>query len=871
MKRILIFLIALTLSEILIGQSPNGQGLITGTSDFVALDNWQVNPLLVEAGPNSFYWISGCYNANAFHQSQFSLSSNYQNIFFIKYNEEGNSLGSNYIRGVYSTTGAFSFDGGLTVMANAGNDIDAGEMYLPINDASNLEFLAKYDQTCKLVDIVSIWNLAPLQYVYSYVEMDQQNGAFYIFGTHSEILEIKDQGTIGKDWPGQYMYVLKYSRDLQFEWAYTAGFEADLGFPNFNMLKAIPDAQGNVLITGNLKGDSRAVFGEDILKLYQEERGLFAVKLDRNGNQVWIQEGSMNGDSYETHIHKGMAMKNGDLVLAGITTTGYFQLGDVKINFENGSGFANQFVYRIGPNGATLWDVTFQCMGKSQGQDKKGTEEHGGKKGVESEEFVSDFYYDALQWNNDVLYLTGTFLSDSFEVADRILEKKFTEGAFIATVDLHTGDPVWGYGLSTDWINLHGFDVDGSGYVSLMGRTTELQSFQDLKENVSPSPKTVFHLGLDFNGNPIWLNNAHLQGLGFGISGADLEVLRNGEVFSSIYLSDTDYLVVGGSQLIVDFPYSNWLIALNATSELGGEVSDKSGNPVYPGYIRAYKSASSGAYPMVESAMLDETGRYLFEGLYPGNYTLQVVPDPEAFPEAIPTYLGDIVDWNGAQFNDFSVDDRASFLDIQITDVPKLTSEDGGGSLSGNLSYEEEGVLKGTMARPVKKGSVILTKRVKKSTHSGEVVAYIETDEFGNYIFDYVPNGQYLLLVDIPGLAMTEVHEVTIQGDQVKYGLDYTVGYNEIYTYTGVGIQPEETTDLKIFPNPGNGLIFMEFLKSGDYQVSIFGADGRMIASSEFPAATGYRTMDISELNEGIYMIRIEGPDLSTTCKYVKR
>ena len=175
------------------------------------------------------------------------------------------------------------------------------------------------------------------------------------------------------------------------------------------------------------------------------------------------------------------------------------------------------------------------------------------------------------------------------------------------------------------------------------------------------------------------------------------------------------------------------------------------------------------------------------------------------------------------------------------------------------------------MARPVKKGSVILTKRVKKSTHSGEVVAYIETDEFGNYIFDYVPNGEYLLLVDIPGLAMTEVHEVTIQGDQVKYGLDYTVGYNEIYTYTGVGIQPEETTDLKIFPNPGNGLIFMEFLKSGDYQVSIFGVDGRMIASREFPAATGYRTMDISELNEGIYMIMIEGPDLSTTCKYVKR
>jgi hypothetical protein len=195
----------------------------------------------------------------------------------------------------------------------------------------------------------------------------------------------------------------------------------------------------------------------------------------------------------------------------------------------------------------------------------------------------------------------------------------------------------------------------------------------------------------------------------------------------------------------------------------------------------------------------------------------------------------------------------------------------GSGSISGNVSYEEDGILKGTLARPVKKGSVILTKRVKKSTLAGEVIAYIETDELGNYIFDNVPDGEYLLLVDITGLEMIEVHEVTIQGDQVIFGLDYTVGYDEIYTYTGVGIQSEETNDLKIFPNPGNGLISMEFLKPGDYLVSIYGADGRMMASREFPSAKGHRTLDISELNEGIYMVKIEGPDFETTLKYVKR
>lgn len=756
-------------------------------------------------------------------------------------------------------------------MANAGNDIDAGKKILSINEADNLEFLASYDQACNLVDIVSIWNLVPSQYVSSQVEMDQRDGAIYVYGTHTETLEITDQGTIGKEWPHLYMYVLKYSADLQFEWAYTAGFETDLGYPDFNMLKAIPDAQGNVVITGNLKGDSRAVFGGEILQLYNEERGLFAVKLDRNGNQLWVQEGSMHGDSFDTYIHKGMAMKNGDLVLAGVTTTGYFQLGDVKINIENGSGFANQFVYRMASDGALVWDIAFQNMGKSEGQDKKGTKEGTGKKGVESEEFMADIYYDALQWNNEVLYLTGTFLTDSFEVAGRLLEKKYSEGAFIATVDLHTGNPIWGYGLSTDWVDLNGFDVDGSGYVSLMGRTTELQSFEGLEEAGSPSPYTVFHVGLDFNGHPLWLNNAYLQGLEYGIYGADLEVLWDGEVFSSIYLGTADYLMFGGSRMSVEFPYSSWLIGLDAVSELGGKISDLTGNPVYPGYIRAYKTARSGAYPMVGSANIDATGRYQFNGLLPGNYTLQVVPDPEAFPDAIPTYLGNQVDWNIAQFNDFSVDDQASFLDIEIMEVPKLTPEDGSGRLSGNLSYEDDEVLKGTLARPVRKGSVILTSRTTKSTNSGSVVAYIETDEFGNYVFDYVPDGQYYLIVDIIGLHMIEVHEVTIQGDQVIYGLDYTVGYNEIYTYTGVGVQPDGTNDFKIFPNPGNGLILMKFINSGDYLVRIYDVDGRLRISRQYNAVTGNRLMDITELNEGIYMIRIDGTEKSTTFKYIKR
>ena len=273
---------------------------------------------------------------------------------------------------------------------------------------------------------------------------------------------------------------------------------------------------------------------------------------------------------------------------------------------------------------------------------------------------------------------------------------------------------------------------------------------------------------------------------------------------------------------------------------------------------------------MVDSIMLDEAGGYLFNGLNPGNYAIQAVADKTLYPNAVPTYFGGQLEWSSAQFNDFNADTKVNFLNIVIDEVPKLTAADGSGTASGNLIYEETGVLKSTKAQPVKRGPVILSRRVKKSTEDTEVVAYIETDISGHFIFENIPNGDYLLLVDIPGLGMLETHEITIQGAQIVGGLDYTVGDDGIYTWTGVGVQNLVVDPIKLFPNPGNGLVQLEFPTSGDYSIQIYAADGRLIYSREYQNATGNRILDLSEQHEGVYLIKVAGPTLSTTTKYLK-
>ena len=61
-------------------------------------------------------------------------------------------------------------------------------------------------------------------------------------------------------------------------------------------------------------------------------------------------------------------------------------------------------------------------------------------------------------------------------------------------------------------------------------------------------------------------------------------------------------------------------------------------------------------------------------------------------------------------------------------------------------------------------------------------MAYIETDEFGNYYFDFVPDGEYNMIVDIPGFNMIENYDVEIIDNTIVGELDFVVENDGIYT-----------------------------------------------------------------------------------------
>lgn len=862
MKKVFLSVCTILMVASLAGQNQN---LVVGSSDVIGFPvSSPGQSYLLEGDRDLFYSISGSYNSIPVHPLLNGLLDSTGSIYFIQYNKLGEALKSNHIKGTSNPVRAFSFEGGLQLLGGAYYDIDANGQALPINEADYMEFIASYDKDCQLYALKNIWNLPRSVYPNSDAALDARDGSIYIYGsTNQMILDVDGFGPIGENWNGSFLYVLKYNRNLDFMWAYTAGFETDTiaGYFPASDLRVIPGINGNVLVCGTYYSNGiKPLFGSETLPYVDNGQGVFAVELNSSGKQSWVRSGENHNWEYYSRIEKGFSLSNGEYILSGATSTGYFRLGEAEFIFEGDVDVQNQFVFRMGPGGSVKWSLPLASMGRSGSK----------KKAAGAEDFNAEIYSDALLWNEDVLYVTGTYQSPSFIIAEKPLPVTFKEQFFIASIDPEDGRELWGYGFSSDLIQLHGFDVDRTGNVSIMGVSSDQQEFNGGSQVTGPASRLIFHLGLDYRGRLLWYNNAFLQNQNSQIRGSDLVVLPNGEIFSSVQVSAPEILDIGEQTLIADFPYTNWLVGLKARMDLSGQVLDESGLPVFPGYVKAYRSAPSRAYPVVDSVPINDAGIYSFKHLYPGHYTLQVFPDRIKYPNLAPSYIGDQVVWTDAQFNDFGPDFSSSALDINVAAVPVLTAEDGKGSISGQVSYE--GNLKSTLGRPVKKASVMLLKKSKKSTQaSGDLLGYFETDDLGNYVFENVPDGDYILIVDITGLPMVQVYEVTIQGEQIKAGLDYEVGTDGIVIPGGVDVETKTADEFLLFPNPGDGRIQMDFKNPGDYVVRVFGTDGRLVSSMDYPASSGQCWMDISKENQGIYLIVIQGPETSATVRYFKK
>lgn len=100
---------------------------------------------------------------------------------------------------------------------------------------------------------------------------------------------------------------------------------------------------------------------------------------------------------------------------------------------------------------------------------------------------------------------------------------------------------------------------------------------------------------------------------------------------------------------------------------------------------------------------------------------------------------------------------------------------------------------------------------------------------------------------------------------EIKAGSDFTAQIGPC-TQTSARYTDEEENpmvsndDLKLYPNPTNGILSIEMPNSSIDKISIFSLDGKLILDSRIEPTNSYQ-VDVSSCNNGLYILKIETTD----------
>lgn len=216
---------------------------------------------------------------------------------------------------------------------------------------------------------------------------------------------------------------------------------------------------------------------------------------------------------------------------------------------------------------------------------------------------------------------------------------------------------------------------------------------------------------------------------------------------------------------------------------------------------------------------------------------------------------------NGFQMNDLDGNMIVEFDQVDLTGVsnPTVTLDFllsiNDNPLNGN--YEGDGTVN-------ESGSDRLRIYIKDVTNNNEIDLFNST---GSDLDDFVPmsGGEYQLewqaatATLLPNTTVQLVLEGRSNASAENYWFDNIV-------FDGViGINDQKASQFSIYPNPAKSFVNISSKESGVKNISVFDVLGKQVISTTLSG----EKLDISALNSGVYILKIEQGKASTTKKLI--
>lgn len=264
-----------------------------------------------------------------------------------------------------------------------------------------------------------------------------------------------------------------------------------------------------------------------------------------------------------------------------------------------------------------------------------------------------------------------------------------------------------------------------------------------------------------------------------------------------------------------------------------------------------------------QSVSLDAAGEYMFLNLIGSEYQILVNTPSETFAATYYGNVSTVLDPN-AVVKATVVDADLTGINIQMQAKPTpavdfLPPEEG-----GTINFQAQSNPDGGRSRfyqgRVEMGEPLANTLVMLRTTADEYVADGLTDVDGNIVFEGLPDGDYKLQVDVPGVGLVSTDVGVTEGEEAVL--------TGVLSDEGVAFEEEEvlsadlnsTQQLEVYPNPVATNFTVSFANEfiGEVRVQIVNITGQVIHTSRHEKYQQEFSTELAlDAPVGIYFLRV--------------
>lgn len=150
---------------------------------------------------------------------------------------------------------------------------------------------------------------------------------------------------------------------------------------------------------------------------------------------------------------------------------------------------------------------------------------------------------------------------------------------------------------------------------------------------------------------------------------------------------------------------------------------------------------------------------------------------------------------------------------------------------------------------------------------SGSAYGNLQTIDIGNYDPNVNPNQSFLYqtLANVSELRIIHNTATSFDGEMITG----TLHVDNLFAFVPLSVEEKFLQDIKVFPNPIQDQLFINFPQTTKGTLTLTSIDGRQLLTQELTGAQVQ--LDISNIrSKGVYFLKIETPSGSLTKKIIK-